>query len=94
LAAGGIGGRIWAAITMKKRRPLLKGWRLYLVPTLLAYPLLFGLLWTQQTIRAKSFNRTWHYAHMDVSLKEIALFAGIGVACIAVSIVCADIRKR
>jgi hypothetical protein len=26
----------WAAITMKKRRPLLKGWKLYLVEILLA----------------------------------------------------------
>jgi hypothetical protein len=31
---------------------------------------------------------------MDVSLKEIALFGGIGVACIAVSIMYADVRKR
>ena len=79
---------------MKKRRPLLKVWRLYLVPAQLAYPLLVGLLWTQQTLKAKNFNGPRHYSHMDVSLKEIALFAGIGVACIAVSIAYADIRKR
>ena len=84
----------WAAITMTKRRPLLQGWKLYLVEILLAYPLTFGLLWTLQTLKARSFNSHWHYSYMDVSLKEIALFAGIVVACIAVSIIYADIRKR
>ena len=84
----------WAAITMTKRRPLLQGWKLYLVEILLAYPILFGMLWTLQTLKAKSFNSHWHYSYMDVSLKEIALFAGIAVVCIAVSIIYADIRKR
>jgi hypothetical protein len=59
-----------------------------------AYPILFGMLWTLQTLKAKSFNSHWHYSYMDVSLKEIALFAGVVVASIAVSIIYADIRKR
>jgi hypothetical protein len=78
---------------MKKRR-LLKGWKLYIVTILLAYPLFFALLWTQQTLMARRFNSTWHYSHMEVSLKEIAVFTGIAVACIAISIAYADMRKH
>jgi hypothetical protein len=76
-----------------KRRPILKGWRLYVLTTL-TYPFFFGLLWVQQTFRAKRFNSTWHYSHMNVSLKEIGMFAGIAVACLTASVAYADLRKH
>jgi hypothetical protein len=78
---------------MKKRRRLLKGWKLYVV-TILTYPFFFGLLWVQQMLRAKRFNNTWHYSHMNVSLKEIAIFAGIAVASLTASVVYSDLRQQ
>jgi hypothetical protein len=72
------------------RRRIFKGWSLYALTVILAYPLLFGLLWTRQVIRASWLNSTSLYSRMDVSLKEIAIFAGIGVACLTILVACAD----
>ncbi len=58
-----------------KRAPVLRGWKLYAVLTVLAYPILLLGFWL---ISEK--NRHAVIAPLDISLQQDALWAGVATA--------------
>jgi hypothetical protein len=70
-----------------KKRPVLKGWRLYLVTALVGYFLFFGLLWMKRSFQSGPYS-------LEVSLTDSAIVSGIAVAAMIAWDICADRKKR